>query len=388
MRRSLASLLGACALVASALVIAPTANAVSGGLAVTVTGKQIVITAAADLTGFAATETLVVTAGKRDITILMDEGTARLWSNASACMIVPQSSPVTSITCKGAFTGVTMDFSAVGVTTQSGVTGVLPLTFLGGSGADGVYSGSGADRILGAEGDDDLFGGSNDDTIDGGPGTDTIEGELGSDWMYGGPGVDDIEAQDRIADKAIDCGANTGDKVSYDIALETPVACTGATVTVMHPRAGPQGGAMVSIQGRGLADVTAVYFGGAQGSIVSATDSRVLLMSPAGSGSAAVSLRFGGTTMEVGTYVYAPPPVLTAVTPGRGRAGTAITLSGGGLSRVTRVLVAGVAVRAIPQMDGTLVVTAPGGTRLGTVDISIVTLGGQSTLRNAFRYTS
>lgn len=205
--------------------------------------------------------------------------------------------------------------------------------------------------------------------------------------MYGGPGADDVDAQDRVADKAIDCGANVGDAVAYDLKLEQPVACNGPYVSVMHPQVGPQSGAPVKLVGRGLTDVKAVSFNGVAATILSTSDTETVVLSPSGGGSATVSLDLGASTLRAGTYVYAPPPALTAVSPNRGRAGTAITLSGTGLSRIHRVLIGGVGAEFTARPGGTLVVTAPSNRRLGLVDINVVTAGGESTLRNAFRYT-
>ncbi|MFZ4509805.1 MAG: IPT/TIG domain-containing protein [Candidatus Nanopelagicales bacterium] len=386
-RPRIAALLGVSALGAALIASGPAASAAGGGLQVRVTGNQVVITAGPGVTDFAPAETLVITSNKGSVAIVIDEGTARLWSTTTGCTQAPESSPVSSLTCTGSFTGVTVDFSRSRVTTQSAVIGTLPLTFLGGSGNDGVYGATGADRIFGAGGDDDLFGGSSDDTIDGGLGNDTVEGELGSDWMYGGPGADDVDAQDRIADREIDCGANVGDVVSYDFTLEQPVACNGPFVSLMHPQVGPQAGGPVKLLGRGLTEVKAVSFGGAAATILSTSDTEAVVLNPGGVGSATVSLDLGASTLRAGTYVYAPPPVLTAVSPNRGRVGTAITLSGTGLSRVRRVLIGGVSAQIATRPGGTVVVTAPSSRRLGPVDVNIVTAGGESTLSNAFRYT-
>lgn len=388
MRVSSAAALTAAAMMSlGLLVIAPTASAASSGLEVSISGSRVVITAGADMTAFADTETLVVSPDKAGVTIVMDEGSARLWSKATGCTSAPEATPVVSITCTGSFTAATIDLSKASVTTQSAVNGTLALTFLGGSGNDGAYGAAGADQILGNAGADDLFGGNADDSIFGGAGSDTVEGELGSDWMYGGPGADDIDAEDDIADKYIDCGSNVGDEVAYDIKLEKPVFCDGPFVSVMHPQAGPQGGAPVTIRGGGLSDLTSASFGGVSAKIVSASDTEAVIISPGGTGAAAVSLQLGALPLRAGTYTYAPPPSLTSVSPTRGGSGTKITLKGTGFSRIYRVIVGGQIANYSTSMSGAIVLTAPTNGRLGAVDITIVTAGGQSTLRNAFRYT-
>ena len=360
--------------------------ATTGTLQVEVSGTAVVVTAGSDLTAFGDAETLLISSTTGSVTITIDDGPARLWSTAAACTQAPQAAPVTSIVCTGALTSATVDMSKASVATQTAVNGTLPLTFLGGTGPDGVYGGGGKDVIHGADGADDLFGGNNDDTVSGGKGADSIEGELGSDWMYGGPGPDDVDAEDNIADKAVDCGASVGDTVAYDLKLETPVACNGPSVSVMHPQAGPQSGGPVRLFGRGLEDLTTVTFGGVVAKIVSTSDTEALVTAPGGTGRALVSLQLGPSKLLAGTYVYAPPPVLTSVSPNRGAPGTVITIVGTDLTRIQRIVIGGVSVRASVSPGRPVTAVAPATHRFGAADVTIVTAGGVSTLPGAFRY--
>lgn len=91
-------------------------------------------------------------------------------------------------------------FSATG---GFGTTGVFtaPVT---------VYGGLGNDRITGGSGSDFLYGGEGDDTIFGHAGTNEIYGEAGNDTILQG-----LAADSNVGTDIIDCGAGTGDMVTY-----------------------------------------------------------------------------------------------------------------------------------------------------------------------------
>lgn len=376
---------GAAALL-GALGSVPSASAATGTLQVSASGGVVTVAADSSLSAFSEFETLVITSDKRSVTVLLDEGSTWLWSASPGCTAAPRTAPVATITCTGSFADVTVDMSATTVATQTALNGLARLKFTGGAGPDYVQGGDGNDQLRGEVGDDDLFGGKGDDRIEGGPGRDTVEGELGVDAMYGGPGVDDVEAQDDIADKVVDCGGQAGDTVSYDLRLDKPEACDGPTFSVMHPQAGAtSGGTRVKLMGRGLDTLVGVAFGGAAGTIVSASDTEAIVITPAGTGRATVTLDLGAKKLAGGAFTYAPPPVLTRVTPASGGAGTVITLIGTDLARIHRITIGGIAVQ--PVAGRTVSVLAPPSRRIGTVDITIITAGGTSTLRNAFRYT-
>jgi hypothetical protein len=388
-RRTLATALGVSGLVAGALVGVPAHAAESGTLHVQSTGTRVSVTAAADLAPFGAEETLLITGDSKTITITMDSGSPRLWSEASGCTSAPRSAPVLTITCTGAWVGAAIDLSQASVSTQSALVGLLPLTFTGGTGADYAQGGLGADTISGGLGDDDLFGEAGDDVIDGGPGADTVEGELGVDTLLGGPGADSVEAQDEIADRLIDCGGQARDSVSYDKGLEDPIACDGPEFAVMHPRAGPlDGGTRVALHGRGLGEVKAVSFASASATIVTASDTELVVLTPPGAGAAGVVLDFGDATLAGGQFTFAAPPIVRSVTPASGRAGTVITLSGTHLTRVSRIIIGGISVLPRTSKAGQLTVIAPATRRLGRADITVITAGGRSVVPDAFRYTS
>lgn len=384
--RAVAGAVAGTVALAGALASVPPAGAATGSLEVSAAGNKVIVTARSSQVAFSDFETLVVTASKGMVTILLDEGSAWLWSDSAGCTPAPQAAAVASITCTGTFTHVSVDFSAASVATQTAVNGAVGLVFIGGTGPDYVQGGDASDDLRGGVGDDDLFGGKGDDRIEGGPGRDTVEGELGIDAMYGGPGADDVDAQDDIKDKAIDCGGQVGDTVSYDLRLEKPEACEGPTFSVMHPRAGPtSGGTRVKLAGRGLDSLTAVTFGGSTATIVSSSDTEAIVLAPAGTGRATVTLDLQGTKLTGGAFAYAAAPVLRYVTPAQGRAGTVITLVGTDLTRIHRITIGGVDVR--PAVGATITITAPPSRRTAAVDITVITAGGQTTLRQAFRYT-
>lgn len=379
------------ALLAAGLFAAPASAAADPGtLRVSLDGTTLVVTADAALTPFGEAETLVVAPKSGGVQVTIDEGSPRLYSSDPACTAAPQAAPVATITCTGkqSLSGARIDMRPATVATQTASTGSLALTFLGGSGADSVYAHGGRDTLVGNDGDDNLYGGDGNDGIEGGPGADTVEGEGGVDSMYGGPGADDIDAQDGIADSAIDCGADVGDKVAYDKGLEAPEACDGPFVSSMHPRAGADaGGNLVTLRGRGLSTGVSVTFGGAIGKVASVSDTEITVVSPAGQGRVGVSVILASGPLAVAPFTYAAAPVLQSSSPVRGRAGTVITVTGRHLTRIHRVTVGGLTATAGVRPNGSLAVVAPSTLRIGTVDITIVTAGGTSTLRRAFTYT-
>ena len=374
---------------AGALVASPAGAADVGSLRVSVDGTKVIVTADSALAPFADAETLILTRKSAAIQVSIDEGSARLYSSDPSCTAAPQATPVTVITCTGkqALTGVRVDMTLASVDTQTASTGSLPLEFDGGSGADSVYAQAGADTIRGNAGDDNLFGGEGADTVEGGPGADTVEGESGVDAMYGGPGADDVDAQDGTADSAIDCGADVGDVVAFDKALETPEACDGPFVSAMHPRVGADaGGNIVTLRGRGLATGSTVAFGAVSGKVLTASDTEVTVVTPAGQGRVSVSISLSSGPLAVAPFTYAPAPVLTSASPPRGRAGTVITVTGRNLTRIHRVTVGGRTASFTTRPNGALLVTAPAIPRVGAVDITVVTAGGSATLPRAFTY--
>lgn len=87
----------------------------------------------------------------------------------------------------------------------------------GGRGDDFVSGGEGVDSLKGDEGRDSLFGGG---------GRDLLRGDRGIDRLLGGGGSDRLLADDRKADKTIDCGDGSRDRAVIDRQIDPePLGC-------------------------------------------------------------------------------------------------------------------------------------------------------------------
>jgi hypothetical protein len=80
-----------------------------------------------------------------------------------------------------------------------------------------------------------------------------------------------------------------------------------------------------------------------------------------------------------------PRPRITAVTPDKGRAGSFITITGDNLDNLRYIRVGSRLAGFYINSSAQLIVTVPPGS--GTVDVQVMTLGGQYTAKKAFTYT-
>ena len=155
-------------------------------------------------------------------------------------------------------------------------------------------------------------------------------------------------------------------------------AAAPPTVTGLSPASGPAaGGTAVTISGTGLGHATGVRFGGAAGAITADSASQIIVTSPAGSGTVDVTVTTEAGAAGAGRFTYeAPPPVIASISPSSGPAsgGTAVTISGTGLSQATGVSFGGAAGAITADSASQIIVTSPAGT--GTVDVTVTTAGG------------
>ncbi|WAP57756.1 IPT/TIG domain-containing protein [Streptomyces sp. S465] len=172
-------------------------------------------------------------------------------------------------------------------------------------------------------------------------------------------------------------GTSNGVAYSY---TATPVP----SLTGVSPAQGPaSGGTTVTLTGGNLLGATAVRFGAVSASsftVVSAT--QITAVAPPGSGTVQVTVVTpGGTSNGVAfTYVTAPVPVLSAVSPGQGPVGggNSVTLTGSGLTGVTAVTFGSVPASSFTAVSATQInAVAPPGTA-GPVQITVTGPGGTS----------
>ena len=178
--------------------------------------------------------------------------------------------------------------------------------------------------------------------------------------------------------------AATADRFTY--AAQAPI------VTGVSPSHGSTAGAItVTITGTGLADATAVKFGGVPGTITRDSGTQITAISPAGTGTVNITVTAPAGTSPATTadrFTYrTPAPTVTAVSPSQGSTvgGTRVTITGTNLSGATEVSFGG-ARGTITRDSGTqIIVTSPAGS--GTVDIKVTTPVGTSTVTSADRFT-
>jgi streptogramin lyase len=149
------------------------------------------------------------------------------------------------------------------------------------------------------------------------------------------------------------------------------------------------GGTWVLITGTNLAAATAVDFGSAAGSIVSASDTQLVAISPAGTpGPVDVTVvTAGGTsaTSPADRFGYVAGPSVTGISPATGSlaGGTAVTIMGSDLANAVAVEFGANAVTSfISDTPTQIVVIVPAG-MTGTVDVIVVTPGGTSAASSA-----
>jgi N-acetylneuraminic acid mutarotase len=163
-------------------------------------------------------------------------------------------------------------------------------------------------------------------------------------------------------------------------------------VTKISPTSGPtSGGTVVTITGSNLSGGTA-GFGTAAATVTTCTASSCTATSPAGTGTVDVLVSTpGGTSVATSsdrfTYQAATPPVpaVTGITPSSGPAagGTVVTVTGSNLSGGSVSF--GTAAAAVTCTASSCTATSPAGT--GTVNVTVTTTGGTSTINSADQYT-
>ena len=156
------------------------------------------------------------------------------------------------------------------------------------------------------------------------------------------------------------------------------------TVSVIYPDRGPVAGSTyVSIAGSGLASALAVNFGSDAATIISDTDTQLIVLSPAATGNtpgtAAVTVTTAHGTSTAQTFTYVLPPAVTSIaaTSGPATGGTNVVISGTNLSGVTGVYFGGIPAASFSISHGQLTAVSPPGD-ISIVDVQVVTGGGMS----------
>ncbi|MGW9075701.1 IPT/TIG domain-containing protein [Streptomyces kronopolitis] len=168
----------------------------------------------------------------------------------------------------------------------------------------------------------------------------------------------------------------------------TYTAVSAPVLSSVSPNTGPAaGGTVVTLSGTGLAGATAVRFGSVSASFTVVSSTQITAVAPAGTGTVQVTVTTpGGTSNGVAfTYTSVAAPALSSVSPNSGPAagGTAVTLTGSGLTNASAVRFGSTPATSFTVVSDTVITAvAPAGT--GTVQVTVTTPGGTS---NGLSYT-
>ena len=188
-----------------------------------------------------------------------------------------------------------------------------------------------------------------------------------------------------------------------DVVVETPAGSseggTGAytyvaapTISSVSPDEGPAaGGQTVTIEGTGLANVSAVKFGGSVGGgLVEVSATKIEVETPShAAGTVDVELTTpGGTATSTNAYAYFAAPTISSVSPDEGPAagGQTVTIEGTGLANVSAVKFGGSVGGGLVEVSATKIEVETPSHAAGTVDVELTTPGGTATSTNAYAY--
>jgi hypothetical protein len=168
------------------------------------------------------------------------------------------------------------------------------------------------------------------------------------------------------------------------------------SVVGISPAQGPSAGATtVNITGTNFTGVSAVKFGAASAASFTVNSSNsITAVSPAGSAGAVdiqiVTPSGASATSSNDQFTYLAPPAVTVVSPSSGKlaGGTTVTISGLNLAQATSVSFGSTAAAGFQFNSSTSSISAvsPPGSA-GTVDIRVVTPGGESAISGTDQFT-
>lgn len=164
------------------------------------------------------------------------------------------------------------------------------------------------------------------------------------------------------------------------------------SIYFLFPGAGsPYGNTSVSIIGSGLGNASSVSFGGANGTIVSRSNSSIEVKSPAhGAGLVDITVTnaAGTSTITSGDQYVFGTPVISLVSPNAGdtAGGNVITITGSRLTNTIDITFGGISSSFTVDSDTQITATAPGHLP-GTVDIIATNDFGTSAITAADKYT-
>ncbi len=170
------------------------------------------------------------------------------------------------------------------------------------------------------------------------------------------------------------------------------VYAPGSELDSLVPGTGPTAGRnIISIKGNRFSTATQVRFGSVPAVPTVVSDQLITVTVPPAATPGLVPVTVttaGGITPQPITYTYIDPPFLSAVSPSTGPVpgGNVINLYGLNLSTTSLVTFNDAPVQYSVQSDTVLTVVVPPSPAAGTVDITVTTDSGTSTLTSAYVY--
>ncbi len=172
------------------------------------------------------------------------------------------------------------------------------------------------------------------------------------------------------------------DEVSIDrIALGQSAQALGSgpTITSLNPSRGAEGAA-VTLTGTGFSGATAVSFGAASATFNVVSDTSITTTVPTNAASAKITVTTSAGSAN--SAVFKITPTLASFAPTSGGAGTAIVISGTGLTQTTTVTLTGITAAFTVVNDTTIDLTVPAGASNGK--IVVTTVGGAVTSTQSY----
>ena len=169
-----------------------------------------------------------------------------------------------------------------------------------------------------------------------------------------------------------------------------PLTVSAPTLSSINPNQGPvSGGTSVTLTGTQLTTATTVMFGSAAAtSFTVVSDTSIVAVSPAGSGTVQVTVTTSGGTSNGLSYTYRLAPALTSVAPSQGPAsgGTSVVLTGSHFTGATSVKFGTVAASSFfVASDTQITATAPAETAV-PANVTVTAVGGTSASNVYFYY--
>ncbi|MFD5393302.1 IPT/TIG domain-containing protein [Streptomyces sp. NPDC127097] len=154
------------------------------------------------------------------------------------------------------------------------------------------------------------------------------------------------------------------------------------TLSSLSPASGPtSGGNTVTLTGTNFLGATSVKFGANVATILTVTATQITVIAPANTGTVAVTVTTpGGTSNALSyTYVAAPVPVLSSLSPASGptSGGNTVTLNGTNLSGATSVKFGSNSAVILTNTATQITALAPSGAP-SSVNVTVTTAGGTS----------